>query len=161
MTHPEFPFEMSLPPVKRQEPRLWVKELAVYREWKPDAEQQRISLRQGLNIIWAEPSEQGAGGHAAGKTTFCRFLRYLLGDSNFGSDAFREAFRIKFPNALLAVRTGVRAVSLSTVFLMNKLSGKLTPILSARCKKRSFSHCRLIHFLALASQSNGSTCWHG
>jgi len=74
----------------------------VYREWKPEALQRRISLRRGLNIIWAEPSEQGAGGHAAGKTTFCRFLRYLLGDSNFGNDTFRDAFRIKFPNAWVA-----------------------------------------------------------
>ena len=95
----ELPFVSTLPMVTRREPRLWVKELAVYREWKADAVQRQISLRQGLNIIWAEPSEQGAGGHAAGKTTFCRFLRYLLGDSNFGNDTFRDAFRNKFPNA--------------------------------------------------------------
>lgn len=99
MKTPDLPFATTLPAATRREPRLWVKELAVYREWKPDARQRRITLRQGLNIIWAEPSEQGAGGHAAGKTTFCRFLRYLLGDSNFGNDTFRDAFRNKFPNA--------------------------------------------------------------
>lgn len=99
MNTPDLPFSSVLPPATRREPRLWVKELAVYREWKPDALQRRVSLRQGLNIIWAEPSEQGAGGHAAGKTTFCRFLRYVLGDSNFGNDTFRDAFRNKFPNA--------------------------------------------------------------
>lgn len=102
MKTPDLPFTSTLPAAVRREPRLWVKELAVYREWKPDALQRRISLRQGLNIIWAEPSEQGAGGHAAGKTTFCRFLRYLLGDSNFGNDTFRDAFRNKFPNAWVA-----------------------------------------------------------
>jgi len=99
MRTPNLPFASTLPTATRRKPRLWVKELAVYREWKPDALQRQISLRQGLNIIWAEPSEQGAGGHAAGKTTFCRFLRYLLGDSNFGNDTFRDAFRNKFPNA--------------------------------------------------------------
>jgi hypothetical protein len=99
MKTPDLPFSSSLPKATRREPRLWVKELAVYREWKPDTLQRQISLRQGLNIIWAEPSERGAGGHAAGKTTFCRFLRYLLGDSNFGNDTFRDAFRNKFPNA--------------------------------------------------------------
>ena len=73
----------------------------MYREWNPDALQRRITLRPRLNIIWAEPTEQGAGGHAAGKTTFCRFLRYLLGDPNYGSETFRDAFRRKFPNAWL------------------------------------------------------------
>ena len=102
MNTPDLPFTSVLPPATRREPRLWVKELAVYREWKPDALQRQISLRQGLNIIWAEPSEQGAGGHAAGKTTFCRFLRYVLGDSNFGNDTFRYAFRNKCPNAWVA-----------------------------------------------------------
>lgn len=99
MNQSELPFAPNLTPAKRREPRLWVKELSVYREWHPEALQRRISLRQGLNIIWAEPSEQGAGGHAAGKTTFCRFLRYLLGDANYGSEPFRDAFRLKFPNA--------------------------------------------------------------
>jgi hypothetical protein len=102
MNTPDFSFPSALPPATRHEPRLWVKELAVFREWKPEALQRQISLRQGLNIIWAEPSAQGAGGHAAGKTTFCRFLRYLLGDSNFGNDSFRDAFRNKFPNAWVA-----------------------------------------------------------
>lgn len=99
MNQSELPFAPNLTPGKRGEPRLWVKEVAVYREWHPEALQRRIELRQGLNIIWAEPSEQGAGGHAAGKTTFCRFLRYLLGDANYGSEPFRDAFRVKFPNA--------------------------------------------------------------
>lgn len=99
MNQPELTLSTPLPSVTRKAPRLWVKELAVYREWSPDALQRRISLRTGLNIIWAEPSPRGAAGHAAGKTTFCRFVRYLLGDSNYGSDTFRDAFRLKFPNA--------------------------------------------------------------
>lgn len=101
MKQSELSLNSTLSAEKRREPRLWVKELAVYREWNPNALQRRISLRQGLNIIWAEPTEQGAGGHAAGKTTFCRFLRYLLGDPNFGNETFRDAFRRKFPNAWL------------------------------------------------------------
>ena len=102
MNTSDLPFCSALSPATRREPRLWVKEPAVYREWKPEALQRQISMRRGLNIIWAEPSEQGAGGHAAGKTTFCRFLRYLVGDSNFGNDTFRDAFRNKFPNAWVA-----------------------------------------------------------
>ncbi len=86
---------------KRTEPRLWVKELAVYKEFKPGEEMRRITLRPGLNIIWAKDSESGASGHAAGKSTFCRMLRYLLGDVAYGTEVFRSAFREKFPDAYL------------------------------------------------------------
>ena len=33
---------------KRTEPRLWVKELAVYKDFKPDKEMRRITLRPGM-----------------------------------------------------------------------------------------------------------------
>lgn len=86
---------------KRTEPRLWVKELAVYSDFKPDKEMRRITLRPGLNIIWAKDSQTGASGHAAGKSTFCRMLRYLIGDVSYGTDVFRAAFRDKFSDACL------------------------------------------------------------
>ena len=92
------------PPIRndRDEPRLWVKEFAIYSDFKPEAEIRHLSLRRGLNIIWAKESETGASGHAAGKSTFCRLLRYLIGDANFGTETFRPALRTKFPDAILA-----------------------------------------------------------
>jgi hypothetical protein len=92
----------ELPPVTRMEPILWVKTFAVYEDLKPDKFIRRIDLRKGLNIIWAKDSEAGASGHAAGKSTFCRMLRYLLGDSSFGTDDVRDAIRDKFPNVCVA-----------------------------------------------------------
>lgn len=94
----------SRPPIRadREEPKLWVKEFAIYSDFKADKEIRHLSLRRGLNIIWAKESETGASGHAAGKSTFCRLLRYLIGDSHFGTETFRPAFRAKFPDAILA-----------------------------------------------------------
>lgn len=100
---PQPSFDFGLAPIsgERKEPRLWVKEFGFFSDFKPDKEVRRISLRKGLNIIWAAESESGAAGHAAGKSTFCRLLRYLIGDVTFGSEVFRPALRNKFPNAII------------------------------------------------------------
>lgn len=92
----------ELPSITRKEPRLWVKTFAVYEKLSPEKLIRQVDLRKGLNIIWAQDSESGASGHAAGKSTFCRMLRYLLGDSTYGTDEFKQAFREKFPEAYVA-----------------------------------------------------------
>ena len=90
----------------RGEPALWVSKLAVYKNWPPSKEtllRQVIELRRGLNILRA--LETGStdeasrlAGHGAGKTTFCRLIRYVLGEEPAGSKGFREGFRAKFPS---------------------------------------------------------------
>lgn len=87
------------------EPSVWVKRLAVFADWPPSSETllRKIELRRGLNILWAKPSgakgeTSRLGGHGAGKTTFCRLLRYVLDDGNSGTLAFRNAFNDKYQN---------------------------------------------------------------
>jgi hypothetical protein len=98
----ELPFKV--PPIcgERNEPRLWIREFAFYSDFKPDELVRQLTLRRGLNIVWAKDSDTGASGHAAGKSTFCRLLRYLIGDAHFGTENFRPALRGKFPDAILA-----------------------------------------------------------
>ena len=76
----------------------------------PDAVSRRITLERGLNILWARPRgraqparlhARGLFGHATGKTTFCRFVRHLLGENNFGTDEQRARLRHVFPEAWL------------------------------------------------------------
>ena len=97
---------LSLAPAAgRGEPALWVSKLAVYKDWPPSKDRllrQVIELRRGLNILRA--LETGStdeasrlAGHGAGKTTFCRLIRYVLGEEPAGSKGFREGFRAKFP----------------------------------------------------------------
>lgn len=96
-------------------PVVWVRELRILRKLQAgqdedgdDYEIRRVKLRRGLNIVWAPPEEaaepaelyeDGIAGHASGKTTFCRVLRYVLGEGNFGPDALREAVRTTFGEA--------------------------------------------------------------
>lgn len=86
----------------RAEPRLWVKEFAVFSSFAAKDEIRLISLRPGLNIVWARDAQSGASGHAAGKSTFARMLRYLLGDATYGSEDFKTSLRVKLPNACIA-----------------------------------------------------------
>ncbi len=97
------------PDLKLREPHVWIRELRVLRSLAPGAENvlRCITLQPGLNILWARPVQRGkparlhapgVSGHASGKTTFCRFLRHLLGEPNFGTDEQRERLRIKFPD---------------------------------------------------------------
>lgn len=95
-----------LPATGREEPAVWISKLAVYKEWPPSADtllRQVFELHRGLNILRA--STTGAtneasrlAGHGAGKTTFCRLIRYVLGEEPAGSRSFREGFRAKFEN---------------------------------------------------------------
>ena len=85
-----------------KEPKLWVEYLEVHKDF-PDGDAtrlRRIHLRRGLNILWATASRDQRGrlgGHGAGKTTFCRLLRYVIGDAKPGNRQFREDFRAQFP----------------------------------------------------------------
>jgi hypothetical protein len=96
--------EVSLKPAAgREAPVIWVQKLAVHSEWpvQPGTLLREIPLRRGLNILWAEPAPSGnknrTSGHATGKTTFCRLLRYVLDDADCGTKDFRQRFQKKFP----------------------------------------------------------------
>lgn len=103
------------PAVGITSPTVWIREVRILRKLLPgkdaegkDYEIRRVSLKRGLNIVWAPPEdaaepaalyEDGIAGHSSGKTTFCRVLRYVLGEGNFGPDALREAVRTVFTEA--------------------------------------------------------------
>jgi hypothetical protein len=94
------------------EPRVWVRELRIYRVLAPGNGNllRKITLRPGLNILWARPRDRsqaaqlhmpGVSGHASGKTTFCRFIRHILGEPTFGTDEQRSRLRDVFPEGWL------------------------------------------------------------
>jgi len=96
-----------LPDSQRPEPVVWVRQLAILKRLEPgDVNRvRRIKLHLGLNILWAPPEDStaevvlygdGLSGHASGKTLFCRLLRYLLGEPNYGTKALMEAVARKF-----------------------------------------------------------------
>ncbi|MCQ2402515.1 MAG: hypothetical protein MJ202_02155 [Lentisphaeria bacterium] len=90
----------------RTEPLFWICEVRILSKFSPEKREEirRISFRKGLNIVWAEPSsdfhsddEQRIAGHATGKTTLCRMLRYLFGESTFANEQLRDSIFHRFP----------------------------------------------------------------
>lgn len=95
----------------RKEPLVWVKRLVIYKsceQGKVREVLQDIPLERGLNIVVAQESsnivEEGTelAGHGAGKTTFCRFLRYLLGEETFSKEDDSKAIKKLFPYGYVA-----------------------------------------------------------
>jgi hypothetical protein len=69
-----------------------------------------ITFRPGLNIVWSpDPGETemdaavGVIGHGSGKTTFCRLLRYCLGEETFATDSQRERIGNEFPEGYVGL----------------------------------------------------------
>lgn len=95
---------------EREEPAVWIRALRIVKELSdaPDDVIREVRLRRGLNIVWAPPQASQSGrpteeasiaGHTAGKTSFVRLLRYVLGDRHFGSEAVRRRIREHLPSA--------------------------------------------------------------
>lgn len=105
--------EMNLESV-RSEPDVWVSRIMILERITPGPVVIRnIPLSRGLNIIWAEESEdanQAAAitGHSAGKTIFCRLLRYALGERTFGTKTVMELIRKGIPHGYIAAELHVR-----------------------------------------------------
>jgi hypothetical protein len=79
------------PPRGVDQPALWVRRLTIWKE--PGVAVRTVELRPGLNFIWSpDPADSGGSGdagelgHGAGKTLFCRLLRYCLGEQRFAPD---------------------------------------------------------------------------
>lgn len=88
-----------VPVTGREAPAVWVERLAIYKSWPPSeaTHLRTVELRRGLNIVWARPigknnAASRLAGHGAGKSTLCRLLRYVLDDTNAGTDEFRRSF---------------------------------------------------------------------
>lgn len=96
--------DLNLEPVPgRSEPRLWVRRLIIWRD--KNEVLREITLRPGLNVIWS-PDAVADGvsiGHGGGKTTFCRLLRYCLGEDSFAPTGQRRATFDKMPNGRVGI----------------------------------------------------------
>lgn len=108
---------------ERPSPAFWVRrvrilsQLASGREYlvRPD-----VGLRRGLNIVWAPPQSagtdnalfrDGVAGHTAGKSTFCRLLRHVLGERGFAPDSVKRRIRAKLPTAWVVAEVIVNDVT--------------------------------------------------
>lgn len=83
-------------------PPLWIRRVAL---WKDASTLLRdIPLRQGVNIIWSPDlatNEKGATPHGSGKSTFCRLIRYCLGERHFANEDQRPLMQHKLPDGFV------------------------------------------------------------
>lgn len=119
---------VSLSPAKgREEPVVWLRAIAVHSDWPAESGTllREIKLQRGLNILWAEPAPTGTknrlSGHATGKTTFCRLVRYVLDDADAGTKDFRQRFQAKFPRGWVFAEVVVA----SQVWLVGRPLGRM------------------------------------
>jgi len=98
------------PSAERTAPAFWVRRLRVLRELATGDEYvvRDVELRRGFNIVWAPPHSagkdnalfrDGVAGHTAGKSTFCRLLRHILGERGFAPESVRRRIRSKLSTA--------------------------------------------------------------
>jgi hypothetical protein len=107
--------QLPKPPVKT-EPDVWVSRLVLYAKLTPTPEVIRdVGLRPGVNIVWAEEPESETdksdiAGHSAGKTTFCRLIRYVLGEKTYSNKSGTQAIRKSFPNGYVAAEIVIKGI---------------------------------------------------
>ncbi len=96
--------------ITNAEPRVWVERLLILSGTDPLDVIRDISLHRGVNIVWAREDESDDSGpvvvhgHSAGKTTFCRLLRYCLGEPNFGTKDSQPLIRDSFPSGYVGAQ---------------------------------------------------------
>lgn len=111
------------PPAGVTQPALWVRRITIWKE--PRVSVRTVELRPGLNFVWSpDPadfggrSDAGELGHGAGKTLFCRLLRYCLGEERFAPEDQRLSIGAEFLNGWVSAE----------VMLHGKLWGVLRPL---------------------------------
>lgn len=101
--------------VKRAEPALWISRVAIFESLAmPEPkilEGRDIELKRGLNIVEgiavgkskSGEKRKGMSGHSVGKSTFCRLIRYALGDETFGRPKLQDAIENQFPMGAVGI----------------------------------------------------------
>jgi len=95
--------------------RMWVRRLVVWRDLAAEPIR-NIRLERGLNIIWSPSGESPDDdrlprGHAAGKSMFCRMLRYVLGEPSFADDEDESRIRFLFHAGVVGAEVMIDGVA--------------------------------------------------
>ncbi|MBW2095124.1 MAG: hypothetical protein JRI80_09565 [Deltaproteobacteria bacterium] len=97
----------------RDEPVVWISRVLLLSSIRPLEIIREIKLGRGLNIVWGVDENDGetdeviVSGHGVGKTSFCRLLRYCLGESAFANKSARERIRDTFPQGYVAAEVHI------------------------------------------------------
>lgn len=107
--------------IQRKEPLLWMSRLVIVESAEPLKIIRDIPLHRGLNVVWGVEAtddlenEPLVAGHGVGKTSFCRLLRYCLGEASFGNSVTRDLIRKAFPQGYVGAQVHVQGESWAIV----------------------------------------------
>ena len=101
-------------PLVRTTPDVWVSRVVIFSKLTA-APIRDIPLHTGLNIVWAEEPDddddkRDVAGHSAGKTTFCRLLRYVLGEKTFATKTNTALIKELFPHGYVGAELHVKGI---------------------------------------------------
>lgn len=122
-------------PIGSDEPLFWIREIRFLRSWKDGKvdEIRRIEFKKGLNVVWSPPPksdavEQRIAGHASGKTTLCRLIRYMFDEPKMGNDSFRNSVNHRFVDGFIvaSVRLNGESWCLARPFSPLRMPGGLS-----------------------------------
>lgn len=116
-------------PEGQEGPRLWVRRVAL---WQDASTLLRdIPLRPGVNIIWSpdlSTNGKGVTPHGSGKSTFCRLIRYCLGERHFSNEDQRPLMQNKLPDGFVGAEIMIDGECWDDVFdWRSKRSGSGSP----------------------------------
>ncbi|HEV7672593.1 MAG TPA: hypothetical protein VGS22_29085 [Thermoanaerobaculia bacterium] len=92
------------------EPTIWVRRILIWHDVSKEPIRD-VALSRGLNIVWSPTGNDPkhlATGHAAGKTLFCRLIRYCLGEDSFADPEDTGAIRMRFPEGAVGAEIRLR-----------------------------------------------------
>jgi hypothetical protein len=99
--------------IGRPAPPIWISRLVVYESTSPLACIIDQPLHLGLNVVWGvdeippDAHVEPVPGHSVGKTTFCRFLRFCLGEDHCADEQTRKLIRAVFPGGYVCAEVHV------------------------------------------------------
>ncbi len=93
----------------KSSPDIWFERVVLYRDMSKEPIQD-IALKKGLNVIRAgdDFAREDISGHGTGKTTFCRMLRYLLGEPTYANKHDAQLIRELFKNGCIVAVLHIR-----------------------------------------------------
>ena len=88
---------------KKTFPKVFVSRVVLYKSLAPADVIREIKFSLGVNIISTtqpkiDSTDVDVIGHSVGKTTLCRFIRYILGETSFSNEGSSKLIADKFPD---------------------------------------------------------------
>ena len=100
----------------KKQPVVFISKLVIYKSISPVEIIREIKFSLGVNVISTLHDESKYDnvdiiGHSVGKTTLCRFIRHILGESTYSNETSSHLISKKFPEGWIGAEITVHNIS--------------------------------------------------